>query len=50
MQYCSGPPMENYSGVDMRELVELVDTSGYDSLWCGDPISFPMAILEPRRG
>ena len=26
---------------EMREVVELVDTSGYDSLWCGDHISFP---------
>ena len=32
---------------ELRELVELVDTSGYDSLWCGDHISFPMAILDP---
>jgi probable F420-dependent oxidoreductase len=32
---------------EMRELVELVDRSGYDSLWCGDHISFPMAILDP---
>ena len=32
---------------ELRELVELVDSSGYDSLWCGDHISFPMAILDP---
>jgi probable F420-dependent oxidoreductase len=32
---------------ELCELVELVDTSGYDSLWCGDHISFPMAILDP---
>jgi probable F420-dependent oxidoreductase len=32
---------------EMRTLVELVDGSGYDSLWCGDHISFPMAILDP---
>src|SRR5262245_53390839 len=32
---------------EMRELVELVDGCGYDSLWCGDHISFPMAILDP---
>jgi probable F420-dependent oxidoreductase len=32
---------------DLRALVELVDRSGYDSLWCGDHISFPMAILDP---
>jgi probable F420-dependent oxidoreductase len=35
-------------GIDeMRELVALVDRCGYDSLWCGDHISFPMAILDP---
>jgi probable F420-dependent oxidoreductase len=32
---------------EMREVVELVDGSGYDSLWCGDHISFPAAILDP---
>jgi probable F420-dependent oxidoreductase len=32
---------------ELRELVELVDCCGYDSLWCGDHISFPMAILDP---
>ncbi len=32
---------------ELSELVELVDTSGYDSLWCGDHISFPMAIFDP---
>ena len=32
---------------ELRELVELVDSCGYDSLWCGDHISFPMAILDP---
>jgi probable F420-dependent oxidoreductase len=32
---------------DLREVVALVDASGYDSLWCGDHISFPMAILDP---
>jgi probable F420-dependent oxidoreductase len=32
---------------ELREVVELVDASGYDSLWCGDHISFPMAILDP---
>jgi probable F420-dependent oxidoreductase len=32
---------------ELRALVELVDASGYDSLWCGDHISFPMAILDP---
>jgi probable F420-dependent oxidoreductase len=32
---------------EMRELVELIDRSGYDSLWCGDHISFPAAILDP---
>ena len=32
---------------EMRTLVELVDRSGYDSLWVGDHISFPIAILDP---
>jgi probable F420-dependent oxidoreductase len=32
---------------EMRQLVELIDRSGYDSLWCGDHISFPAAILDP---
>lgn len=32
---------------ELRELVELVDGCGYDSLWCGDHVSFPMAILDP---
>jgi probable F420-dependent oxidoreductase len=32
---------------EMRELVELVDRCGYDSLWCGDHISFPASILDP---
>jgi probable F420-dependent oxidoreductase len=31
----------------MRELVELVDRSGFDSLWVGDHVSFPVAILDP---
>src|SRR5580692_1240938 len=32
---------------EMRELVELVDQCGFDSLWVGDHISFPVAILDP---
>jgi len=32
---------------ELRELVELVDGCGYDSLWCGDHISFPASILDP---
>src|SRR6185436_8341011 len=32
---------------EMRELVELVDRSGYDSLWVGDHISFHIAIFDP---
>ena len=31
---------------ELRETVELVDGCGYDSLWCGDHISFPAA--DPR--
>jgi probable F420-dependent oxidoreductase len=32
---------------EMCELVALVDRCGYDSLWVGDHISFPVAILDP---
>jgi probable F420-dependent oxidoreductase len=32
---------------EMAELVGLVDRSGYDSLWVGDHLSFPMSILDP---
>jgi probable F420-dependent oxidoreductase len=32
---------------EMRTLVELVDRSGYDSLWVGDHVSFPLAIFDP---
>lgn len=32
---------------EMRALVELVDRCGYDSLWVGDHISFPLAIFDP---
>jgi probable F420-dependent oxidoreductase len=32
---------------ELQELVTLVDRCGYDSLWCGDHISFPAAILDP---
>jgi probable F420-dependent oxidoreductase len=32
---------------EMRTLVELVDRSGYDSLWVGDHISFHIAIFDP---
>ena len=32
---------------ELRELVELVDRCGYDSLWVGDHISFPLAIFDP---
>jgi probable F420-dependent oxidoreductase len=32
---------------EMSDLVGLVESSGYDSLWCGDHISFPAAILDP---
>jgi probable F420-dependent oxidoreductase len=31
----------------MRELVELIEGCGFDSLWVGDHISFPVAILDP---
>src|SRR6266446_1897245 len=32
---------------EMCTLVELVDRSGYDSLWVGDHISFPLSIFDP---
>lgn len=32
---------------EMKTLVELVDHSGYDSLWVGDHISFAVSILDP---
>jgi len=32
---------------EMREVVELVEGCGFDSLWVGDHISFPVAILDP---
>lgn len=32
---------------EMCTLVELVDRGGYDSLWVGDHISFPLAIFDP---
>ncbi len=32
---------------ELVELVELVDRSGYNSLWVGDHVSFPLPILDP---
>ena len=32
---------------EMSTLVGLVDRGGYDSLWVGDHISFPLAIFDP---
>jgi len=32
---------------ELVDLVRLVDDSGYDSLWTGDHISFPLPILDP---
>ena len=32
---------------EMRELVELIDACGFDSLWVGDHIAFTVAILDP---
>ena len=32
---------------DLVSFVELVDRSGYDSLWVGDHISFPIPIFDP---
>ena len=32
---------------ELVQLTELVDRCGYDLLWVGDHISFPVAILDP---
>ena len=32
---------------DGRALVEMVDRLGYDSIWCGDHLSFAIPILDP---
>jgi probable F420-dependent oxidoreductase len=32
---------------EMCSLVELVDRGGFDSLWVGDHISFPLSIFDP---
>lgn len=32
---------------ELVDLVQLVDQCGYDSLWAGDHISFPIPILDP---
>ena len=32
---------------ELVDLVKLVDDSGYDSLWAGDHISFPLPIFDP---
>src|SRR3954449_8032974 len=32
---------------ELTQLVELVDSSGYDSLWVGDHISFAVPVLDP---
>lgn len=32
---------------ELCQLVELVDRSGYDSLWVGDHVSFALPILDP---
>jgi probable F420-dependent oxidoreductase len=32
---------------ELSRLVELVDRSGYDSLWVGDHVSFALPILDP---
>jgi probable F420-dependent oxidoreductase len=33
--------------VELVELAQSIDRSGYDSLWVGDHISFPLAIFDP---
>ena len=41
----SGPWLPSID--ELVELVELVDSSGYDSLWVGDHISFAVPVLDP---
>src|ERR1700710_1972432 len=41
----SGPWLPSID--EMATFVKLVDRCGYDSLWVGDHISFPVAILDP---
>jgi len=33
----------------LRATVELVDGSGYDSMWAGDHVSFPVPFLDPLQ-
>jgi len=35
------------SQAELRAVVERVDRGGYDSMWVGDHISFPLSILDP---
>ncbi len=32
-----------------KALVEMIDRLGYDSIWCGDHLSFAIPILEVMR-
>src|SRR5436853_104235 len=32
---------------ELRQLVERVDRCGYDSMWVGDHVSFPIPFLDP---
>lgn len=32
---------------EMRDVVGRVDRAGYDSIWVGDHVSFPLSILDP---
>ena len=32
---------------DMRDMVELIDNAGYDSLWVGDHLAFTVPVLDP---
>src|SRR4051794_28806512 len=37
----------NPSIAELRSAVERVDRNGFDSIWMGDHISFPLPILDP---
>ena len=41
----SGPWLPSIAS--LKSAVELIDASGYDSVWAGDHISFPVAFLDP---
>jgi alkanesulfonate monooxygenase SsuD/methylene tetrahydromethanopterin reductase-like flavin-dependent oxidoreductase (luciferase family) len=43
----AGPIGVTPSSASVRQTATLVDRLGYDSIWVGDHISFPVPILDP---